>query len=138
MGAGAGQRERNRRLNGVGLTRRSDTELQRQALHRIEAFLAWIRRQPCVVLGQGTDVFHEYFFRGVEYRERLAIEAAHDKTRGSHGPDFGNAFPLHWRIHRWQEDHADADFAKAFGKYPEELAAETLARYERTVLLVSL
>lgn len=85
-------------------------------------YLAWIRTLPCTV---GHKVAYPPLWRCAWIGDRLAIEAAHLKTRGSGGADLGNVVPLCPWHHMEQEG-----YTKRFNEmYNVDLRAiaETLA-----------
>ena len=128
-----GSREHHRKIAGLGLSRR-DPEAD-EALRRVDRYLDWIRRQPCLVAGVTTG---EYGTVPGEGCVRVAVQACHLKTRGSGGGDFGNVVPLDWRILAWQEWHTLKEFQQVYGRNLRRDAEELWTRYEREEMGVRL
>ena len=91
-----------------------------------EARRAWIRRQPCHVLGLRTGAHVEW--EGHLYH--VCVVPAHVKSRGSSGIDRGNMIPLASFLHDWQGQIGWSAFEKRAMKVPrKQVALAYEARY---------
>jgi hypothetical protein len=80
------------------------------------AYLAWIRRLPCVVSNHECEG---------------TVEAAHVKSKGAGGCDEGNTLPLCAGHHYIQHTIGIRSFAVRYEKNLELIAANLLLEYER-------
>lgn len=103
---GLSTREINRRLHGLGLSRRSEPALIAKGLFEVARFLAAASASQCCLTGYRTDEPLRYG------RGRARVQAVHLRSRGSFGADFYNVVPLLKSLHRELHTRGDADFAQ--------------------------
>ena len=89
---GPSKRDTNRKLAGVGLSRRDDEATKAKALAEIAAYEAWIREQGPLIFDTHGRIMYGW--------DCATVEASHTDSRGSHGADFGNLLPLTRWHHR--------------------------------------
>lgn len=122
---GLNEREMNRRLVGLGLSRKDPPAIITEALKIIERFHAWMRQRRCAASGHRSG-------ERMEYQGELwyvTVEVSHNKSRGSFGADIGNCVPLVDLLHK--ESHRDPDFWPGRGVDPVSSARNLAIGYLR-------
>lgn len=104
---------------------------KRFARLRDEAYLSWIRQQPCCISGVRSGEWIEVPFpSGRIGKVPARIEACHVKARSTAGSDRGNVVPMELSVHRSQHQMGMKSFQRKHNVDLKELALDYQRRYE--------
>lgn len=113
---------------------------RRFAALRLPEYVAWIRTQPCVVVGvrtgqmypvAGTQVIPVDGSQGRQDWRECVVEAAHIKSRGAGGADADNTVPLDRAMHREQHRIGIQSFQRKHGIDLKAIARALWIRFEK-------